>query len=122
MIQGTVSSNLDLAVRVIFIGPEGQSVEVDAFIDTGFDGALTLPRDVISKLGLTIAGDATITLADGSLVEHDVFSASVLWDSQTRRVFVTEVESEPLIGTKLLSGFELLAQFTPNGRFTIRKP
>jgi clan AA aspartic protease len=95
---------------------------VEAFIDTGFDGALTLPPDVISRLGLTIAGDATITLADGSIVQHNVFSASVLWDSQSRRVFVTEVESEPLIGTKLLSGFELIARFTPNGQFTIRKP
>lgn len=42
----------------------GSEEEVEAVIDTGFDGELTLPSGTIRRLGYPYAGSAGGTLAD----------------------------------------------------------
>ena len=48
-------------------GPEGQAREVDAVVDTGFTGFLTLPPALVAELGLTFETTGHATLADGLL-------------------------------------------------------
>ena len=43
MIEGFVNANLEAIVPLSLRGPEGQTREVSAVIDTGYSGALTLP-------------------------------------------------------------------------------
>jgi predicted aspartyl protease len=38
---------------------------VEAIIDTAFNGALTLPSKQINALGLPLAGQEPVTMADG---------------------------------------------------------
>jgi predicted aspartyl protease len=52
MITGLVTSFYQATIRLIVRGPTGQAQEVEAVIDTGFDGALSLPSADIAALGL----------------------------------------------------------------------
>ncbi len=43
MIEGFVNANLEAVITIPLRGPTGQTREIDAVIDTGFNGYLTLP-------------------------------------------------------------------------------
>lgn len=84
MITGVVTSNREAIIRMLVHGTREQEAQVEAVIDTGFTGFLTLPARLIATLTLSFAGTTRAALADGSEVSIDVFDASVLWDSQER--------------------------------------
>ena len=52
MIQGSVNAAYEAVVTLAVRGPAGQTTEIDAVIDTGFTGFLTLPPALVSELGL----------------------------------------------------------------------
>ena len=52
MIQGVVNAAYEPIVRLALEGPSGQSREIDAVVDTGFNGFLTLPPLLIAELEL----------------------------------------------------------------------
>ena len=54
MIRGEVSADWEATIRLKVLGPSGQEEDVEAVIDTGFNGFLTLPPDLIARLGCPI--------------------------------------------------------------------
>ena len=52
MIAGTVNAAREARIPLTLRAPLGTTHEIDALIDTGFDGFLTLPPSVIVALGL----------------------------------------------------------------------
>ena len=50
MIEGFVNANLEAVVNVPIRGPAGQTREVEAVIDTGFNGFLTLPPSLVVEM------------------------------------------------------------------------
>ena len=48
MIEGFVNANREAIVPLSLRGPEGQTREVNAVIDTGYSGALTLPPALVA--------------------------------------------------------------------------
>jgi predicted aspartyl protease len=52
MITGMVNANREATIRLVVSGPSGQQQEIEAIIDTGFTGFLTLPPALIQALGL----------------------------------------------------------------------
>ena len=52
MITGTVNAYRELIVGVTIPGTAEQEIKVEAVIDTGFDGSLSLPPALIALLGL----------------------------------------------------------------------
>ncbi len=52
MITGVVTEDRQAIIHLIVRGPAGQEQEVEAIIDTGFDGWLSLPSSLIVRLGL----------------------------------------------------------------------
>jgi predicted aspartyl protease len=52
MITEVVTSFYQATIRLIVRGPTGHAQEIEAVIDTGFDGALSLPPADIAALGL----------------------------------------------------------------------
>lgn len=96
-------------------GPGGAEQEVAAVNDTGFDGTLTLPPDVVAGLRLAWIGHQPGILADGSQVILDMHAAAVEWDGMPRRVLAIGASGVPLIGMGLLEGYELTIRVVVGG-------
>ena len=120
MITGRVNAYREAVILLDVLGPTGQTHQVEAVIDTGFDGWLTLPESVITSLGLTWRRRGRAMLADGNDTLFDIYDARVIWDSAPRRVAVDAVDCDPLVGMALLNGYELNIQVIDGGPVTIQ--
>ena len=119
MIAARVNSNGEAVISLAVSGPQGETREIEAVIDTGYAGYLTLPSAVIAALGLSSIGLSYLTLADGSELPSDVCPAMVDWDGQARTIVVDTLESEALVGMALLEGYDLNIRIAVGGRVTI---
>lgn len=102
MIQGIVNQNCEATLPIVLKNGTATQL-VDTVIDTGFSGFLTLPSDIISALGLKWEGRDVATLGDG----------------QYREIYVNESETFPLIGMRLLRGYDLRIQAIELGTVAI---
>lgn len=109
MITGTVKSE-EGCIRLKVVGPRGRSQEIEAVVDTGYSEFLTLPPSVVASLGLKWRSLDRSTLADGSECLFDIYEAEVVWDGKVRPILIDEADTEPLVGMKLLKGYELKMQ------------
>ena len=119
MVEGVVNADRQATVTLRLIGPEGQSREIDAVVDTGFSDFLTLPASVVEQLGLALADRDQAMLADGSVVELLVYRVTVLWDGIARNVYAYAVENVPLLGMSMLDGHDLSVRVRVGGRVLI---
>ena len=119
MITGVVNASREATIRLVVIGPSGQQQEIEAIIDTGFTGFLTLPAVLIAALGLPWLCRQPGILADGSVDVFDVYTATVLWDGQSRTVEVEAADAEPLVGMSLLDHHSLRIDVLAGGVVTI---
>ena len=115
MITGIITVAREAVIRLVVRGPSYHEVTVDAVIDTGFTGWLTLPPALVGTLGLPFAGTTRATLSDGSEVAIDVFAATAVWDSRDRQVTVLATEGGVLVGMAMLFGFRLTLEGTVGG-------
>jgi clan AA aspartic protease len=92
---------------------------VEFVVDTGFEGALTLPRQVIADLQLSFLTDLKAHLADGSQIQTDVYLARVEWAGEEKEIAVLELEGQPLLGTALLQGCDIAIHFDEGGLVSI---
>jgi len=119
MITGVVKAD-EARIRLTIRGARGRQHKVDAVLDTGFTASLTLPPAVIAGLGLPWQSVDTFTLADGSESDVDVYAAQVEWDGRLRTVLVHAADADPLLGMRLLRGYELKMLVRHRGPVTIR--
>ena len=120
MIEGVVNAAYEAVVTLPLRGPDGQSREIGAVIDTGYNGFLTLPTAVTEELGLAFGGIGRAILADGSVAAFDIYDVTVMWDGIARCVSANAADSTPLVGMSLLYGHDLSIQVWDSGRVLIR--
>ncbi len=120
MIEGVVNSAYEAVIPLSLQGPAGQAQQVEAVIDTGFTGFLTLPPSLVEELGLVFKGTSEATLADGSEVSFDAYDATVLWEGDQRVVLIDEADTTPLVGMLLLDRHNLNIDVESGGRVLIR--
>lgn len=120
MITGIVNAYRQAIISLVVRGPEGQTQHIEAVIDTGFDGSLTLPPTLIAALGLVWRRRGRALLADGSESLFDIYEGVVVWDGQLRRVAVDIADIDPLVGMSLLYGCELTVQARDGGSVFIK--
>lgn len=120
MIRGVVTADREVTIRLAVRGPTGDERAIEAVIDTGFNGWLSLPPSLISQFGLRWRQRARALLADGSEALFDIYEATVIWDGQARRVPAHEADTAPLVGMSLLEGYELTIQVRPAGNVIVR--
>lgn len=116
--QGRVNQSCEATLSIV-IKNSATTQLVDAVIDTGFSGFLTLPSDTISMLGFSWQGRDAATLGDGNSCTFEVYIGIVIWDGQYREIYINESETVPLIGMRLLRGYDLRIQTIEGGIVTI---
>jgi predicted aspartyl protease len=115
-----VSGGREAVIPLTIMGASGDSHEIEAVMDTGFTGHLTLPPESIRSLSLVAQGFVEANLADGSTTTLDVYEANVLRHGEYIRAPVYETEGGSLAGMSLLSGSRLTVDAIPGGEVTIR--
>ena len=55
MIEGTVNENFEATIHLTLHGTAGEEHDIEAIIDTGFTGHLTLPMMLIEPTGSALA-------------------------------------------------------------------
>jgi len=69
MIVGHVNADFEIVIRVDVFDSAGQTQGIEAILDTGFNGALTLPASTITQLGLSLRTHLKARVMDGGRVE-----------------------------------------------------
>ena len=115
-----MNAHLEAVVTLPLLGPSGQAREVDAVVDTGFNGYLVLPPTLVADLGLPVVGDGEAVLADGSEAAFDVYGVTMLWDGQLRYVETGAVGVNPLVGMAMLENDDLSIHVREGGRVVIQ--
>jgi clan AA aspartic protease len=114
VIHGTVIG-LQARVGIVLYVTGLAEVEIECVVDTGFEGALTLPVELINKLGLPYLTEINANLADNTNVVTNVYRATILWKAVEREVAVLAMGRRPLIGTALLADYHLSIDFYEGG-------
>jgi clan AA aspartic protease len=120
MMNGIVDQNCEATIRLVVSNESKQSQVIDAVIDTGFTGFLTLPMTVINILNLRLYSREEGTLGDGSTCIFDVYSGLVIWDGEYRYIDVNLAETDPLVGMSLLYGYRIQLDAIEGGIVTIQ--
>ena len=108
-------------MRLSVFGQRGQREEIEAIVDTGYDGFLTLPPTMIRELELRWITYGDATLADGSEIDFDVHEGEILWNRRRVVIPIDSSDSTPLIGMRLLEGFEVTLQVRQDGPVLIKR-
>ncbi len=88
-------------------------------IDTGFNGFLTLPSEIIKLLDLPYIGQGRVLLANGKEDLLDLYESTLLWDGEWRTVEADSAETDVLIGMALLHRYQLQIDVVENGQVLI---
>ena len=121
MMTGMINDSREAVLMMRVQAANGQEVEVESVLDTGYNGSLSLPPKVIASLALPMRGSRYVTLGDGSMVLLNIYRATVIWDGQPRPVQVMETEDVSLIGMSLLYGYRVILDVVDGGFVTIEK-
>lgn len=104
MLKGRITPEDDAMVAITLI-VKGTRVRREAVVDTGFNGYLSVPRDLVDQSEWYEFGEEEYELATGQIVREAVYIAEVVFDRSRRTVLAVRTEgTDILIGTKLLAG------------------
>ena len=118
-ITGTVVAGREAVIPLTVVGFRGRTTVIEAVIDTGFTGHLTLPLNLTRSLDLPLLGSRYVTLANGATASLDVYRAAVLWEGTERLVRAFVSEGTPLVGMYLLYGSEVRLRVVDGGSVVI---
>ena len=106
--DGSVNAQLEAWLRVQ--STNGEIIE--CLIDTGFNGALVLPRSEAVRLNLTVLGRVSIIGVGRARQIADIAELEIEWLGQSRAVEVIISDGDDsLLGTELLDGSRLVVDY-----------
>ena len=120
MIEGMVNTAHEAVVSLHLRGTEGRTRDIEAVVDTGYSGYLTLPSALVAELELPFAYMGRAFLANDDEVRFDVHDVTVMWDGQPRQIKADATGSTPLVGMLLLDEHDLSIQVRAGGRVLIQ--
>lgn len=119
MIIGHVDPHHEIVIPLPIRNAFGREEMIEVILDTGFTGTLTLPPSMITHLGLRWRSQVWTVLANGTSELSDVYGGTVIWDGVARPINVQEVNSVPLLGIRLLIGYDLRIRVIDGGEVEI---
>ncbi len=121
MIIGTVNQRLQMIVPVVLVLEGRPELQIEFVLDTGFEGAMTLPAAAVTALDLPFYQETDAFLADGTSVKTEMYRAKIQWQGKQENAAVLAMGHTPLLGTAILAGCELTAQFFEGGVVEIER-
>ena len=118
MIAGSIDYFLAARVRLTVRGPVGEQ-EVEAQLDTGYNGFLSVPEPILQALGLAPVTTSQMKLGDGTVVKLPLYHSTVLWNGSERKVETDAPDGLCLLGMSLLEGHDVRLRVITNGRVEI---
>ena len=110
-VEGYVDDQGQAIIEIAVGGSRGE-ISLNAIVDTGFSGDVSLPTSTAVQLGLELCGSEIFELADGSRVEGLVFVGQLRLGNEAREAeIVLSNSQEALVGTGLLRGRRLEIDF-----------
>jgi clan AA aspartic protease len=119
MIAGRVNDRHEIVIELPVHVSTGQEHRIEAVLDTGFTGSLTLPPSLIESMDLPWRSRSSAILANGNVAEFDIHIASVVWDGNVRPILIQAIENVPLLGMAMLVGYDLPARVIVGGSVEI---
>ncbi len=116
--QATQNAHYE-AIILVVVKSGSKLKSINAVIDTGFTGFLSLPSDAIDEIGLSWSYSDQATLGDGSETLFDIYEATVIWDGQIREIEINSANTEPLLGMSMLKDYRLQVDTVEGGLVTI---
>ena len=111
MIVGFVNESDEPVIKIKLVLSKGER-SVNAVIDTGFNGYISVPKKLISYSDWDFLGTEEYELASGELMRERVFLGKIEMGAKSLTVFVlSSNSSDVLIGTKLLRNRLLTINF-----------
>jgi clan AA aspartic protease len=116
--SGRVSAVLEAHILL----PVGEGNSIRCLIDTGFSGALVLPKEFVAKLEAIDVGRELFNVVGGNQMEADLVLVDVEWLGAKRLLRATVSKGDDaLIGTELLEGTVLTIDYIA-ATVTVTKP
>jgi clan AA aspartic protease len=119
MIIGFVTLDWKAEIRLILIDQTDAELEFPVFIDTGFNGSLSLPHTLLEQIGATPLEDAIVYLADGSTAILPTFAVRIYWENELRLAEAFATHGDAVLGMHLLENHELKIEVRAGGPVTI---
>jgi len=109
--SGSVTTSREARILLRLAGGDA----TECVVDTGFDGALMLPRSAFARLPAAIVGCLVFEMVGGATMAADVALAEIEWLNMKRTVEVVNSEgNDALIGTELLADCTLVINHVAN--------
>jgi len=89
MMTGTLTSDGEPVLQLTIEGPAGTQ-EIEALVDTGFNGGLMLSTESIAGLGLPEKTVMEVTLADGRVRDVQTYVGTVSFGGASKRILVAD--------------------------------
>ena len=118
MVSGTVRDLIPV-VPVTILDRRGNPRQFQAILDTGFIGTVSLPQSSIQRLGLTDPLQESVTFANGTTEQCNIYPATALWNGERYAVSIYQLGPEPFIGMELLNGARVTMDVREDGLVAI---
>ena len=107
MIKGEVNDRYEAVITVTIFPPTGGTRHIETVVDTGYNGFLLLPTELVRDLQLPFLNSTVAVLANDEAVTLHSHQAEIMWNGQRRTVRATASGSTPLAGMRLMAGHHL---------------
>ena len=115
MIVGAVNANLEPVVTVGVHAPSGASAVIEAILDTGFSGELSVSTDVVRRLGLNIVDFTQAIIAGGRAIRVPWCFMELRFGGMSREILALVMDGMPLLGMSALLDQAVSIQAWPGG-------
>lgn len=101
--HGYIDDSLVPRIQDVFIVGKTKLIPIEPVWDTGFNDEFTLPRHLFNECEFEFFGKEKYILANGDLIEEDVYLGELIIDNNRINVFISLTNDvDALIGTRLL--------------------
>jgi predicted aspartyl protease len=102
-LKGSINEYFEPIVENIFLIGKEENIPLEAILDTGFNGMFCMPRKFAHYCELSSLGLETFELADGTLVEEELYVGQIVLNDRAYFVEFTLTDADQaLLGMQLL--------------------